>query len=105
VPDAVQVATTDYRLSSDMLGAFVAEVLVLGLNRWATAKELRDELERWCGEQGLMVPDPRLLATTLSEAGCRMERRTLAGKRSRVWVGVTIGTPADDLGVDPEESW
>ena len=85
-PDAVLVATRDYRAASDEFGRFLTECCILEHSAWAATAALRAEYERWCDEQGLRPLLGNRFTDRLRDHGCADEK--LGGKRG--WRGVGL---------------
>lgn len=88
-PEAVRSATSRYRSAEDVVGRFVGEVLEVG-NGFARSADIKAELERWCTEQGLRLPQLNEVTAVLEARGCQSSRRVIDGKRSVVWDGVSV---------------
>jgi putative DNA primase/helicase len=89
VPEVVRAATDRYRADEDLVGRFIADALRIGEGSASSAR-IRSELERWAAEQGIPVPDMREVAPVLANAGCMTTRRTMRGRKSVIWLGVSI---------------
>ena len=97
-PPAVRNATDQYRADEDIIGRFIAETLDIDTtetgvrNTWCYSSAIKAELDDWCDEQGVASP-PRMneVAATLRDRGCKPGgRKTINGKRSTIWYGVSI---------------
>jgi putative DNA primase/helicase len=81
-PDAVKVATKNYRSDQDVLGAFVQECCVTGADYQCKASELYLRYQRWCETNGEKNPvSQRKFGEALTERG--FERFTNNGTRYR----------------------
>ena len=78
-PDAVRLATHEYRRSEDILGEFIEDRLLEAPGQFLPSSALLAAYVHWCNEQG--IPDVRRLTTrTLTT---RLKERGFAHKRTR----------------------
>lgn len=93
VPPAVEKATDAYRADMDPLRDFLRECCVLEVDAYVSAKDLRDEYEKWARESGSKRPlSGKIFAEKLRLHGCEPARHA----QGRRWIGVRLAT-ADDL--------
>jgi len=70
-PNAVLMATQDYRQSEDVLGGFLGDCCVVGDGFKSTAKQLYHTYENWCDENNEKVLKQRDFGMQLGERGFR----------------------------------
>lgn len=86
VPDAVRVATQDYRADQDTVGAFLRDRCRLAEDARTAPAELRLAYEGYCRAEGIeAVPAPSFRAA-LESRGIR-QRRT---EKARFWAGIEV---------------
>ena len=98
IPDIVKAATEEYRLESDILGSFIDDCCVLGLNIRVKAGELYSKYETWCDENGENSISNR-------EFGKQIKIRGFDTKKSngiRCYIGISLGMIFDDTH-DPDD--
>lgn len=85
-PAAVTAASTEYRESSDVVGAWLDECCRIEAGATATASELYASYRMWCANSGERERSQRDLGLRLAERGlCKY--RVTTGIR---WQGVTL---------------
>lgn len=85
-PDAVRVATAEYRAEQDALGAFLAECCVAETGATVAIKELYVRYAEWCAEARETPVTKRELGALLEERGFEPDRT----KASRLRVGLRL---------------
>jgi putative DNA primase/helicase len=99
LPDAVDLATAEYRAEQDVVGQFLDAVGYRCASGMSTpAGELRSEYGRWAEANAAVVPGPVAFANALRSRGLRDVRRN----RGRFWEGV--GRVASSLPLTSEEA-
>ena len=94
VPEAVRIATDDYREAEDVLGQFLADTYDFTRkdSDVVTAYEITFESEQWREQQGLKYDfSPRQLSDALQRAGAWSDGvrvRTFRGVRTTEWYGL-----------------
>jgi putative DNA primase/helicase len=86
VPQIVDDATEDYRLSQDPIRDFIEQCCVLNPSVWVTIGALRQEYEKFCKERGGNPATPNDFAARLKARGCTIDRR----HAGRGWLGVGL---------------
>ena len=80
-----------WRKQCDPLADFIAESCQLDPNEWVLVSELRLRYENWCRDADQKSPlGSQVFGNRLRAHGCTDERRTVAGKTQRVWVGIRL---------------
>jgi len=98
MPEEVQQATGSYRAEMDLLGNWIGDCCVEGVNHQATAAELYASYKKWCEDNGIRgVMAQYALGSRLSERGFEMKRGH-GGKR--YWRGIGLLSPD---GTEPPE--
>jgi len=98
MPEEVQQATGSYRAEMDLLGNWIGDCCVEGVNHQATAAELYASYKKWCEDNGIRgVMAQYTLGSRLSERGFEMKRGH-GGKR--YWRGIGLLSPD---GTEPPE--
>jgi len=88
----VDDATRQYRVESDVVGAFLDERCTLGgPSAWTSAAAAYDAWSRWCGEQGERPRSQRWLTIQLTERGVQRQRQGHAGARGFAGLHVDQG--------------
>jgi putative DNA primase/helicase len=90
-PSAVNVATSEYRTSQDVLANFLAERCCTGLGREAPAGRLYAVYKKWSDDNGEVPMKAGELKGALEVRGFRHKHRE-AGK---FWLGISIADPLD----------
>ena len=90
---AVRQATVGYRADQDLIGRFIAEQCVTGLNLIAAAGQLYEGFKIWCALSGETAWSQRRFGESLSEHGCVQARDSATGRT--VWKGIGILAPAE----------
>ncbi len=98
LPQEVQEATKSYREEMDILGTWLGDCCVEGINHQAAAAELYASYKRWCEGNGAHPMPQYALGSRLSERGFEAKRGH-GGKR--YWRG--IGLLAPDGAPPPEQ--
>ncbi len=98
LPQEVQEATKSYREEMDILGTWLGDCCVEGINHQAAAAELYASYKRWCEGNGAHPMPQYALGSRLSERGFDAKRGH-GGKR--YWRG--IGLLAPDGAPPPEQ--
>jgi hypothetical protein len=91
-PEAVRVATQQYRTDEDIVNRFVTEILEFSPLTYCFSSDIAAELQAWCQDNDIATP-PRMneIAATLKHRGANDRgRQMIGGKRSTKWVGVQI---------------
>jgi len=87
-PEAVRVATDDYRAEQDVLGGFLSESCVVGEAFRVASADLYRAYKAWCDSSGEKPIRQRDLGLRLRERGFRPDRE---GKsRERGWLGLGL---------------
>jgi putative DNA primase/helicase len=89
-PDEVKVASKEYRVESDVLGAFLDAHCVFGPVERSTCKQVRASYERWCEEMGHKPVGARTLARRLRERGAADAMVRGDGRPVHGWAGVRL---------------
>ncbi len=84
---AVESATTDYRLESDLIGRFIKECCVTSASQRIYVKELYEKYVEWCEGNGDNPIGSRTFSNAFKEKGFSTEAGT--GNKYR-WVGIGI---------------
>ncbi len=85
-PDAVRLATGEYRSDSDAVGRFLDDRALLSAEYRVSASDLRGAYEKWCTENGEPVLSARKVAELLRRRGCEPYR----DHSGRMWLGVGL---------------
>jgi putative DNA primase/helicase len=85
-PEAVLVATEQYRKESDEMAQFIGDCCVVSPTSWVASSALRDEYEKWCKERGMRPLWGRAFTERLRERGFKPEK--CDGVRG--WIGVAL---------------
>lgn len=91
-PEAVRMATQDYRSASDAVGQFINERCNVGPEYTATATQIYMAYKIWCAEHGENCMTQRALGLKLSERGGIESVRTTS---ARSWRGLGIASYAE----------
>ena len=68
-PDAVRVATAEYRAESDVLGRFLEECCLVGPHRYVTSADLFATWRAWSTSEGNEPGTAKAFATALQNRG------------------------------------
>lgn len=85
-PDAVRVATQDYREHADALADFLAQCCIVDSGEWVYASELHCDYRSWCAARGERPLKGRAFGDRLKDHGIKTARR----HQGRIWVGVSL---------------
>jgi len=85
-PDAVAIATREYRNDEDLLADFLSDKCNLGPELTIDQASMKKAYKTWCDENSIMPLGPKKFATRLIEKGCQ-KTRTSTG---RSWTGITL---------------
>lgn len=85
-PRSVSQATQAYRDESDLLADFLADCYEIDPSGLVTTAELRQDYERWCGENGQNPLDTRAMAERLR--GRNVNPAKIGHARTRGWRGL-----------------
>jgi putative DNA primase/helicase len=85
-PDAVLVATAEYRSESDEIGQFLADCCVMSPTAWTPSAALREEYEKWCADRGTRPFVGRAFTGRMRAHGCRPDKQ----RGARGWLGVGL---------------
>lgn len=96
VPDAVKLATAQYREESDRFAEFLAEKCIVGKRHFASSKDLWAVWCDWCRETGEKEGTRRSLGKDLSDRQFCKKMKSQAGKDVRGWEGIGILASASD---------
>ena len=91
MPEAVMVATEDYRAEMDVLGAFLDECCVVSEVAYVSSADLYRSYEDWCQANGERALSLRRLGPALVERG--FERRKHGAGRRWHWFGFGLLEP------------
>jgi P4 family phage/plasmid primase-like protien len=86
-PDAVKLATREYRTDQDLVGEFLTECCNLGDVLTTSNQELSAALKVWAERNGHPTPSPKKTAGYLKAHGFRPGR---TGQRGRFWHGFAV---------------
>jgi putative DNA primase/helicase len=93
-PEAVVQATDKYRLESDLIRQFMADMCNTGDDCQVGSTVLYNGYKTWCAENGLDRPlSQKALARVLEELGHKREENRL---HRAVWNGLELRGPLDD---------
>lgn len=88
---AVSQSTDDYRAAQDPLKDWLEECCVLGGDKWAWSKDLRDSYERHCADNGVKPVYGKSFAELLKQIGCSNQGVKRDGLTSgRWWSGIAV---------------
>ena len=87
-PNAVRVATEDYRAEQDVLGGFLEESCLVGEGLHVSTADLYRAYKDWCDGTGERPMRQRDLGLRLRERGFRPER--VGASRQRTWRGLGL---------------
>ena len=94
IPEAIRVATQEYREGEDKVGRFIEERCTKGPLAVATNKELARAIKKWCEANNVYVFSERDLAERLVDLGC--ERKAKIGpQKDRGWAGIALKTSSE----------
>ena len=83
MPEAIQVATGEYRESSDLIGRWISERCIVNPKAEGTIKDLYEDFCSWSNEEGIdRPPIKRKFSEALGEKGfkkVRIGHKSLAG--------------------------
>jgi putative DNA primase/helicase len=91
LPDEVRVATENYRVDMDVLGAFIRDKCVVGLGAQVAASDLYGAYKAWCDVSGEKVLAARTFGLHLRERGFTPIR----APHERRWRGLRLRAPMD----------
>jgi putative DNA primase/helicase len=103
-PEAVRVATSEYRASEDVIGRFLTDTFKFDVTdtglavNYVMSGRISRELETWCAEQGV-DPVPRMneIAAALRAKGCEDGgRHKVRSERGTLWRGVRLPDESDE---------
>lgn len=86
-PEAVRMATEEYRSEMDTFTGFVTEKCIVGRDFSITSSELRRAYEIWADENGYKAFAGRQFGNKLKEIGCMPNRGTHGTRR---WDGIRL---------------
>lgn len=87
-PEAVSVATDDYRTEQDVLGEFIRDCCSTHPDASCTAAELYDAFADWHGGRPM---NKKTFGLRLQERGFEPSRRYRDGRQQRCWDGIGLG--------------
>lgn len=87
VPDAVKVATREYRTESDVLGLFIADEFVVDAAGEVVSAELYGIYKAWCEDNGERPLPKRTLGLRLQELGFAPAKDR---RGNRLWRGLRL---------------
>lgn len=96
VPDSVRAATSDYRATEDHLGQFIADCCHLDDHAWTPKGDLYKAYEKWAAGSGEEPLSKRNFGTSIRNRG-HDETQLTSGNRSRIWLGLGLLDPQQDL--------
>ena len=94
-PEGVRAATQEYEQSTDTVGQFIADMVILGGGDAVQVKTsiVRDAYEKYCADEGMTPVTAKALTTYLAKRGVGKTR----DKHSRYYTGITIlSSPVTD---------
>ncbi len=97
-PAAVWAATAEYRTSSDVVGAFLAECCEVAAGEMSTAAELYRAYVGWCHDSGERAMAQREFGMRLGERG--FERKRYGGGMR--WFGLSVASGVASEGSEPD---
>jgi len=93
IPDAIRMATDEYKRSEDVLGQFVADCLDLSPGASAPKGAVYGEYQRWAGQNGIhqqqQLTKPSFIKRIANLQGVKDKNTETA----RLWVGLRLKTP------------
>ncbi len=105
IPDAVRLATQEYRDDMDVLGDFIATCCIVGEAETAVTKDTRDlysakalyqAYKWWAEDNGEMIVSQTAFGTQLRERGFDKKRNS---KGRTIWTGIRVRTPEESSDV------
>lgn len=87
-PEAVVLATAEYRAGEDHFAQFLADECLLGAHWHVGSAELMGAYRGWCTGMGVQPMDAKGVGAALRQHGCTPGRT----KHSRQWQGVTLAS-------------
>jgi len=91
IPEAIRVATDEYKRAEDVLGQFVAERLVLSPQASAAKGAVYGEYQRWAGING--IPHPLTMPAFNKRIADLPGVRDARTETARLWVGLDLKHP------------
>ena len=102
VPDAVKIATAEYRKDEDVLAGFIGEIAQLDASAWTPMADLKAAFE-----QASELKWGRTVTDRLRKIGCTSKACRHEGKRVRGWTGIrlmTAQTGDDPAATSPDDT-
>lgn len=87
-PDAVRLATEEYRAEMDVIGSFILESCDVYPEAQSTSAELYTAYSRWCDQSGEKPMTQTAFAGRLKERGLESGRSSLTGRK--LWKGIRV---------------
>jgi len=97
-PQAVILATSDYRKENDILGNFIDEAYIVEVGATVTNKQLRADLKAWCVSSNLEGLTTHQVKRLMLARG--FEQGISSGGKYRIWKGLR---PRDLTDITPED--
>lgn len=103
-PEAVKLATDEYRGDMDTFAGFLDEWCETGPEKWAATRRLRKAYADWCHETGEKYPlDWKVVAERLRRLGCTRKRNRADGRGNpdskgtpkEGWLGISVRLPGE----------
>ncbi len=100
-PEKVVAATSEYRVSMDVVGRFIAECCVTGNAYKVTKAELYTRYKSWCDTANEYAVSKRKLGESLIERSCQSRRGTAGAE---YWTGIGLIDEKRDDNLFSDES-
>jgi len=94
-PQAVMLATNDYRKENDILGMFIDEACVVEDSATIINKQLRTEIKAWCIGSNLETLNTHQIKRLMLARG--FEQGTSSDGKNRIWKGLRLRELSDTL--------
>ena len=94
IPDAVRVATDEYRKDMDVLGEFIGTSCIEGADEVNGASRLYSAYKTWADDGGEYVMSQTMFGRQLADRGFKKERCSKTGRNT--WRGLRVRNSDDD---------
>jgi len=89
-PEAVIVATREYKEEQDLISAFITESCLVRPGLTTPSSDLYLEYAKWCEKNGEKAVNQTIFGNKLTEKGYRKDRSSVTGKVIRYGLGLKV---------------